>query len=45
MQFVKHIEDNPLKLEAFQRIVMHLNQVFPPTVELDESSVLQRGYF
>jgi hypothetical protein len=44
-KFVKHLDDNPLKLQAFQRIVMHLNQVFPPSVELDETTVLDRGYF
>ncbi|MGA2035411.1 MAG: Bpu10I family restriction endonuclease [Thermoguttaceae bacterium] len=44
-EFVKHLGDHPLKLEAFQRIVMHLNQVFPPSVELDETTVLERGYF
>lgn len=44
-EFVKHLDDHPLKLEAFQRIVMHLNQVFPPSVELDETTVLERGYF
>jgi hypothetical protein len=44
-QFVKHLDDHPLKLEAFQRIVMHLNQVFPPSIELDETTVLERGYF
>jgi hypothetical protein len=44
-EFVEYLEDHPLKLEAFHRIVMHLNQVFPPSVELDESTVLERGYF
>jgi hypothetical protein len=44
-EFVKYLDDHPLKLEAFQRIVMHLNQVFPPSVELDETTVLERGYF
>jgi hypothetical protein len=44
-RFVQYLDDHPLKLEAFKRIVMHLNQVFPPSVELDETTVLQRGYF
>lgn len=43
--FVTHLDQHPLKLEAFQRIVMHLNQVFPPSIELDETTVLERGYF
>jgi hypothetical protein len=44
-EFVKHMDENPLRLAAFKRIVMHLNQVFPPTAELDETTVLERGYF
>jgi len=43
--FVKHMETNPLRLSSFKRIVEHLNAVFPPTVELDETTVLERGYF
>jgi hypothetical protein len=44
-EFVKYLEDHPLRLSSFQRIVGHLNRVFPPTVELDETTVLERGYF
>jgi hypothetical protein len=44
-EFVKYLNEHPPKLEAFKRIVMHLNQVFPPSVELDETTVLERGYF
>jgi hypothetical protein len=44
-EFVRHMESNPLRLSLFKRIVAHLNQVFPPTVELDETTVLERGYF
>ena len=44
-EFVNHIDENPLRLVAFQRIVTHLNQVFPPTAVLDETTVLERGYF
>jgi hypothetical protein len=43
--FVRHYDDHPLSLNGFKRIVMHLNQVFPPTIELDETTVLERGYF
>jgi hypothetical protein len=44
-EFVKHLDDHPIKLAAVKRIVTHLNQVFPATVELDETTVLERGYF
>jgi hypothetical protein len=44
-EFVKHYDDHPLGLELFKRIVTHLNQVFPPSVDLDETTVLERGYF
>jgi hypothetical protein len=44
-EFVKHMDENPLRLASFKRIVMHLNQVYPPTAELDETTVLERGYF
>jgi hypothetical protein len=44
-EFVRHLEEHPLRLSSFKRIVGHMNQVFPPTVELDETTVLERGYF
>ena len=44
-EFVRYYDNHPLSLDGFKRIVMHLNQVFPPTVELDETTVLERGYF
>jgi Bpu10I restriction endonuclease len=44
-EFMKYYEDHPLALECFQRVVMHLNQVFPSSVDLDEETVLKRGYF
>jgi hypothetical protein len=44
-EFVGYYEQHPLSLDCFKRIVMHLNQVFPPTVELDETTVLEKGYF
>lgn len=36
---------DPLKLTAFKRIVAHMNQVFPAVIELDETTVLERGFF
>jgi hypothetical protein len=44
-EFVRYLEEHPLKLAAFQRIVAHMNQVFPAVIELDETTVLERGYF
>jgi len=44
-EYVRYYDNYPLSLDGFRRIVMHLNQVFPPTVELDETTVLERGYF
>jgi hypothetical protein len=44
-EFVQYLIDHPLRLEVLKRIVMHLNQVFPPSVKLDETTVLERGYF
>ena len=44
-EFVRYYDTHPLSLDSFKRIVMHLNQVFPPTIELDETTVLERGYF
>jgi hypothetical protein len=44
-QFVSYMDSYPLKLSSFKRIVEHLNLVFPPTTELDETTVLDRGYF
>jgi hypothetical protein len=44
-EFVAYLESNPLRLSSFKRILGHLNQVFPPTIELDETTVLERGYF
>ncbi len=43
--FLKYYDDHPLRLDLFKRIVMHLNQVFPPSTELDETTVLEQGYF
>lgn len=43
--FVSYYESNPLRAECFARIVYHLNTVFPEQLELDEGTVLTRGYF
>jgi hypothetical protein len=44
-EFVEYYDGHPLSLDCFKRVVMHLNLVFPPSSELDESTVLERGYF
>jgi hypothetical protein len=44
-EFVSYYDAHPLSLDGFQRILMHLNRVFPPAIELDEQTVLERGYF
>jgi hypothetical protein len=44
-EFVRYYDNHPLSLDGFKRIVMYLNQVFPPTIELDETTVLERGFF
>ncbi len=44
-EFVAYYDAHPLSLDSFRRIIMHLNLVFPPTRELDEQTVLERGYF
>jgi hypothetical protein len=44
-EFVEYYDHHPLSLDCFKRIVMHLNLVFPASRELDETKVLQRGYF
>jgi len=43
--FVRHLDEHPLKVSAFKRIVAHMNQVFPAVIELNETTVLERGYF
>jgi hypothetical protein len=44
-EFVEYYDAHPLSQDSFKRIVMHLNLVFPPSIELDELTVLERGYF
>ena len=43
--FVAYYDAHPLDRECFARIVTHMNSVYPANVELDEETVLQRGYF
>lgn len=44
-QFVTYYDANPFRIECFARIVEHMKSVYPENAELDEQTVLQRGYF
>ena len=43
--FEKHLDENPLSIDAFSRLVEKLNYSFPEEVSLSETEVLKRGYF
>jgi hypothetical protein len=43
--YVKFLENNPLRLECFERFIWHLNDCFPAQQEDAEDVVLGRGYF
>jgi hypothetical protein len=43
--FEKHLDNNPLSVDAFSRLVDKLNLSFPEVATLSESEVLKRGYF
>lgn len=44
-QFTSHLAQHPLDLGCFQRVINHLEQVFPEKHDIDETTVLQSGYF
>jgi hypothetical protein len=43
--YVKYLDDNPLRLECFERFIHHLDECFPAKEEDKEDVVLDRGYF
>jgi hypothetical protein len=43
--FVHFYDSHPLRVECFRRVVEHMNRVYPETTLLDETAVLERGYF
>jgi len=43
--FVKYYDSHPLDVRCFGRIVKHMQTVYPETIDLDEETVLDRGYF
>jgi Bpu10I restriction endonuclease len=44
-QFVTFYDAHPLRAECFARLVQHMNKVYPESIILDETTVLERGYF
>jgi hypothetical protein len=45
VQYEDYLNQNPLRLECFQRFVGHLDECFPEKEEDAEDVVLGRGYF
>jgi hypothetical protein len=43
--FQSHVDDHPLALDAFLRLVQKLKTTFPEATAPDETSVLTRGFF
>jgi hypothetical protein len=43
--FITYYEANPLRIECFQRILHHMSTIFPEVIELDQQTILNRGYF
>jgi len=43
--YVKHLEDHPLSVDSFKRLIFHLQDVFPNEPSQTETTILQRGYF
>ncbi|XZF61355.1 MAG: Bpu10I family restriction endonuclease [Gloeotrichia echinulata DVL01] len=43
--YVKNIEENPLTLDCFQRLIFHLNECFPDSKNEQVDIILKRGYF
>ena len=43
--YSKFLDENPLSLDGFRRIIYHLNECFPADEQNAENVVLKRGYF
>jgi hypothetical protein len=43
--YEKFLDDNPLSLEGFKRLVFHLNECFPAEEHDSAELILERGYF
>lgn len=44
-RYVEYYDAHPLAVECFRRIVEHMRSIFPEDLELDEQTILERGYF
>jgi hypothetical protein len=44
-EFIDFYDAHPLRVECFKRVVEHMRKVYPETTLLDETAVLERGYF
>lgn len=44
-EYEKFLDQNPLSVTSFKRLITHLNEAFPASLEVDQSAVLKRGYF
>jgi len=44
-EFVNFYDAHPLRVECFKRVVEHIIEIYPETALLDETAVLERGYF
>lgn len=43
--FVDFYDAHPYRVECFAKVVEHMNKVYPVSIILDETAVLERGYF
>jgi hypothetical protein len=44
-QYEQFLDNNPLSINSFKRLISHLNDAFPESLEIDQTAVLTRGYF
>lgn len=44
-QYEQFLDENPLSVNSFERIISHLKDAFPESLEVDQAAVLKRGYF
>lgn len=45
VEYEEFLDKNPLSLTSFKRLINHLNEAFPASLEVDQTAVLKRGYF
>lgn len=44
-EYEKFLDTNPLSINSFKRLIFHINEAFPESLEVDQNKVLKRGYF